>query len=96
MDIAVRKYYLQPEEVKEYNSEFFITFESGGKILEIYDQTVYDVSEIEFPEYFFLARESIYLNWVTLENEEMYDIYVHEWIIKNDYKHKVERKQNYV
>ena len=91
MDVAVRKYYLEPEEVKEYNSQFFITFESGGKVLEIYDQTIYDVSEIELPEYFFLARESIYLNWVTLQDEEMYDHFVHEWIIKNDHKHKVER-----
>ena len=91
MDVVVRKYTLTPEEQIQYKTKFFITFESKGKVLEIYDQSIYDVSEIELPAYFFLAKPHITLNWVTLQSEELYDEYVNQWVIKQGDNHKLEQ-----
>lgn len=91
MDVVVRKYTLTPEEQIEHKTKFFITFESKGKVLEIYDQSIYDVSEIELPAYFFLARENTTLDWVTLQSEELYDEYVNQWVIKQGDNHKLEQ-----
>ena len=89
MDVVVNKYSLTPEEQKKYKTKFFITFESGGRVLEIYDQSIYDVSQIELPAYFFLARENVTLDWGTLPNYELYDEYVHQWIIKQGDNHNL-------
>ncbi len=90
MDVVIRKYYLTPEEQKEYRTKFFITFESEGKVLEIYDQSIYDISNIELPPYFFLAKENTTLNWATL-SEDLYDEYVNQWVIKQGDNHNLGR-----
>ena len=89
MDVVVRKYYLDYSEMNKYKTKFFITFESKGTVLEIYDQTLYDVSLMELPPYFFLAKSKFQLEWVTLPSEELYDEYVNQWIIKQGNKHKL-------
>ena len=82
--IHVQKFPLKFGEQKDYKTKFFITFSSLGSILEVYDDTLYDVSDTDFPKTFFKYRdEVIKLDTIKVPEKEHYGDYIHQWLVDN-------------
>lgn len=82
--IHVQKFPLNFGEQEDYKTKFFITFSMAGSILEVYDDTLYDVSDTDFPKTFFKYRDDVIkLDTIKVPEKEHYGDYIHQWLVDN-------------